>query len=103
MTPETIAAGLAFFQGKRVENIRTGEKFQLSDLKGKSSVYFSDLEEYRILPDLPWYRVALMAKGALKSTTTADNPDEESMFKKSAHFVCWLTERVTYDPEQVGK
>ena len=102
MTPETIAAGLAFFQGKRVARKVSSLHFQ--ELPQFSiGITFDDFEEYTILPDLPWYRVALMDVGDKKYTPTVDSDKHEKSITESQYFIGWLTERVTYDPEQVGK
>ena len=102
MTPETIAAGLAFFQGKRVARKVSSLHFQ--ELPQFSIVItFDDFEEYTILPDLPWYRVAMLKDDAETWTVIADSSRVEAEINNSEDFVCWLTERKTYDPEQVGK
>ena len=103
MTPETIAAGLAFFQGKRVavKSTTTDTFYEISSNSGEA--YFDDLREYTILPNLPWYRVAMLKNNLETWTVIAYSSHVEAEINNSEDFVCWLGERKTYDPEQVGK
>ena len=103
MKPETIAAGLAFFQGKRVAvKMCDYEKFLELSLAGINAS-FDDRHEYKILPDLPWYSVALLKDGSKTWTTFVRSDGYETEVKNNPYFVGWLDERKTYDPEQVGK
>lgn len=52
--------------------------------------------EWRVKPDLPWYRVALMCRGDLFYTTSADSWAQEDNIMNS-YFVRWLTDRISYE------
>ena len=102
MTPETIAAGLAFFQGKRVAvKVSFSEFRELPQFS--LGISFDDCQEYRILPDLPWYRVALLKGHSGTWTLHVTDDLQESETQTEPYFVGWLGERKTYAPEQVGK
>lgn len=52
--------------------------------------------EWRVKPEDPWYRVALMCRGDLFYTTSADNWAQEDNIMNS-YFVRWLTDRISYE------
>ena len=54
--------------------------------------------EWRVKPDLPWYRVALYGcvYGDLVTFVTGDT-EEEAKMEKEKHFVRWLTDRISYE------
>jgi hypothetical protein len=54
--------------------------------------------EWRVKPDLSWYRVALYGcvYGDLVTFVTGDT-EEEAKMEKEKHFVRWLTDRISYE------
>jgi hypothetical protein len=50
--------------------------------------------EWRVKPDLPWYRVALMRSFF---TATADDCTQEADLERDKWFVRWLTDRISYE------
>jgi hypothetical protein len=53
--------------------------------------------EWRVKPNLPWYRVALLQRGDLVFTTTVDTEAQECALRDSVPFVRWLTDRISYE------
>ena len=53
--------------------------------------------EWRVKPDLPWYRVALMRLEVGFFTATADDCTQEADLERDKWFVRWLTDRISYE------
>jgi len=53
--------------------------------------------EWRVKPDLPWYRVGFLKRGNLTFTSTVDTEEQEQTMESGTSFVRWLTERISYE------
>lgn len=53
--------------------------------------------EYRIKPEQPWYRVALMKDGSTESAGSNKSDTSEKDVERFSRFDKWLTPRITYE------
>ena len=53
--------------------------------------------EWRVKPEPPWYRVALMRLEVGFFTATADDCTQEADLERDKWFVRWLTDRISYE------
>lgn len=53
--------------------------------------------EWRVKPDLPWYRVGFLKLGNLTFTSTVGTEEQEQTMEIGTSFVRWLTERISYE------
>ena len=88
---------VAWAEGRSIQT-RFGDcpcvTIETSDLEKMdfSDKYFK--YEWRVKPDLPWYRVALMRSFF---TATADDCTQEADLERDKWFVRWLTDRISYE------
>lgn len=76
----------------------TVETEQLEQLNLSSYNPYNQELEWRVKPDLPWYRVALLSQGGTDFFVgVVDNDACEKDIGKTDWFVRWLTDRISYE------